>query len=83
MPRFFFHVHDGSFYADEHGTELPDQDRARNIALEILSHLVRGASGDLWCGSAFRVIVEDERGAPLFTLEVRALSVTEAALGQH
>jgi hypothetical protein len=73
MPRFFFHVHDGSFYADEHGTELPDQHRARNVALEILSHLVRGAADDLWLGSAFCVFAEDERRAPLFTLEVRAL----------
>jgi hypothetical protein len=73
MPRFFFHVQDGPFYADELGTELPDQIRARNVALEILSHLVRSAADDLWHGSAFCVFAEDEQGAPLFTLEVRAL----------
>ena len=76
MPRFFFPVRDGLFYADEEGTELADHCQARQIGLEVLSHLVRGAADDLWRGSAFCIIAEDERRAPLFTLEVRALPVS-------
>lgn len=46
-----------------------------NVALEILSHLVRGAADGPWRGSTFCVFAEDERGTRIFTLEVRALLV--------
>ena len=74
MPRFFFNIQMDELYADEGGTELPDQDGARNVAVEIVSELVREAAGELWRGGAFRVCAEDERRAPVFTLEVKALS---------
>ncbi|CAN7357727.1 hypothetical protein LJR225_002153 [Phenylobacterium sp. LjRoot225] len=76
MPRFFFHVQFDEFYADEGGTELTDLDGARNVAAEIVSQLVRDAAGGLWRGGTFRVYAEDERRAPLFTFEVKALSAS-------
>jgi hypothetical protein len=42
----------GTLYSDEHGTELPDQHGARNVALEIVSQLARDAVDDLWRGGA-------------------------------
>lgn len=77
MPRFFFHVQDDRLYADEHGTELQDQYCARDVAIEMLSHLVRSATDGLWRGGAFRVLAEDEQRAPLFTLEVKAWPVSD------
>lgn len=82
MPRFFFHVQMGELFRDEHGTTLPDHRAAHDVALKVVAELVRDAADELWRGDAFRVVAEDERRMPLFTLDVTARPAHSERRGQ-
>jgi len=34
MPRYFFNLSDGTYYADEDGQDLPSANAARDVAME-------------------------------------------------
>ena len=60
MPRFHFHVLDGTSVLDRDGLELPDIGAAKVEAArfvgEVLSH---GINGSVWLGHPWRVVVTD------------------------
>ena len=41
MPRYFFHVHDGSSVLDDIGLELPDIVAARTAAIELSGEILK------------------------------------------
>lgn len=41
MPRFYFHVEDGTSRPDEEGTELPDLDAAYNEAVVLSGSILQ------------------------------------------
>jgi len=57
MPRFFFHVIDGSTFKDEDGENLPSIESARAHAARIANELAQ--AGDY---KGFAVKVTDEQG---------------------
>ena len=57
MPRFFFHVLDGSVVKDEDGEELPSAESARAHAAQIAKELAQ--AGEY---GGFAVKVLDEQG---------------------
>jgi hypothetical protein len=57
MPRFFFHVLDGSAFKDEDGEELPSAESARAHAARIAKELAQGGKY-----GGFAVKVLDEQG---------------------
>jgi hypothetical protein len=57
MPRFFFHVTDGSVFKDEDGENLPSVEAARAHAAQIANELAH--AGD-YGGLAVKVM--DEQG---------------------
>jgi hypothetical protein len=69
MPRYFFHVDDGTFMPDTEGTELADQDAARTEAVIVTGAIINELDGAFWgSNSAWRMHVTDEGHRLLFTL---------------
>ena len=79
MPRYFFHVHDGSSFFDTEGTELPDIYTAQARAIRTAGEILRDMGAKFWDGLEWKMEVADERGQILFVLrfsaEERPLSV--------
>ncbi len=70
MPRFFFHSEDGSLVHDEEGTELADTGAARVEAVRLSGALLIDRPQALWESTRWRLLVTDESGLILFTIEV-------------
>ncbi len=69
MARYFFHTEDGKCFPDEDGTELPNLDAARRMAVITFAELLREMAGELVREGSFRMIVKDESGLTLFTID--------------
>ncbi len=68
MPRYFFHTRDGNHIElDDEGTELPDDQAAKNAAKELLSGLNREKlpNGD---HMELAVVVKDSAGVKIYTV---------------
>lgn len=68
MPRYFFNVHDGRTVRDEIGTELPDHDAARAMAVRASGEAIEELGSDFWSGDGWQMDVTDEEGELLFSL---------------
>ena len=73
MPRFFFHTEDGIKTPDEDGTELPDVEAAKRAATQLLADSLRNNSQLFWETENYRIVVADDDGLTLFTLELAAI----------
>lgn len=71
MPCYFFHTRDGAkLEIDDEGTELPDDESARNAAKELLAAMNREKlpNGDhMWLS----VTVQDAEGADIYVAQLR------------
>jgi len=72
MPRYFFHVYDGSSSLDQEGTELPDIYTAQAQAIRTSGEILRDMGAQFWDGAAWRLEVADARGQVLFVLRFSA-----------
>ena len=72
MPRYFFHVHDGSSSLDNEGTKLRDIYAAQEEAIRLSGELLRDLGGKFWDGAVWILEVTDETGHILFTLRFSA-----------
>ena len=72
MPRYFFHVYDGSSSPDMDGTELPDIYTAQAAATRTSGEILRDMGAKFWNGTEWRLEVADERGNILFVLRFSA-----------
>jgi hypothetical protein len=77
MPRYFFHVHDGSSARDSEGTELPDIYAAQEQAILLSGELLREVGGKFWDGETWSLEVTDEAGRILFILRFSAEERTD------
>jgi hypothetical protein len=68
MPRFFFHVHDGTSIRDDEGTDLPDMFAAQEEAIRLSGALLGEMGGKFWNGTEWSLEVTDDAGRLLFTL---------------
>jgi hypothetical protein len=60
MPRFYFHILDGSALFDFTGVELPGIDAAMTEAVRFAGAVLRdGIADEIWKGSPWRVVVSD------------------------
>jgi len=60
MPRFYFHIVDGSSIADDTGEELPSIDAAKIEAARLAGAVLsEGIADEIWKGSPWRVVVSD------------------------
>ncbi|MGX1786110.1 DUF6894 family protein [Bosea sp. NPDC055332] len=68
MPRYYFHTRDGEHVEmDDEGTDLPDDQAAKNAAKDLISGLNREKlpNGD---HMALTVIVKDAADAEIYTV---------------
>ena len=69
MPRYFFHVHDGTVMRDRDGTELPDLQTARAEALMLAGKIIGDAGARRDLGEEWVIEVTDETGLILFRMD--------------
>ena len=72
MPRYFFHVHDGSSAPDTDGTELPDIYTAQAAAIRTSGEILREMGATFWDGTEWMLEIADARGQVLFVLRFSA-----------
>jgi hypothetical protein len=69
MPRYFFHTEDGHRFPDDVGKELPTLDHVRRQAVRSFLEMLDAQVDALWTDGGLRLIVQDDSGLTLFTLE--------------
>jgi len=69
MSRYYFHTEDGRCYPDETGAELNGMAEVRRWSLRALSEMLEAQAEAFWDDGCLRMIVQDERGLTLFTIE--------------
>jgi hypothetical protein len=75
VARFYFHFADGQTTLHDVGTELPDLDDARVVALRTTHELMLTAGPSFWAGEPHRVWVTDQpngAGKNFFTIRLSA-----------
>jgi hypothetical protein len=73
MPRFFFHIDDGSFSADPLGSDLADLGKAQEAAVTMSGEIIRDKGAEFWTSrSPWRLHVTDHAHQLLFTLHFSA-----------
>ena len=72
MPRYFFHIEDGSSSRDEDGTELPDIYTAQAEAVRLSGEVLRDMGAKFWDGTEWRLIVTDKSDSVFFMLRFSA-----------
>ena len=72
MPRYFFHVHDGTVSRDTEGTELRDIYTAQAEAIHLSGAVLRDIGAKFWNGTEWSLEVADARGCALFVLRFSA-----------
>ena len=73
MTRYHFHSEDGRCYPDKSGVELPTISAVEDQALRSFTEMVSLRAKDFWSDGLLRLIVQDETGLTLFTLEASCL----------
>ena len=72
MPRYFFHIHDGSAGPDTEGTDLAGMGQVRFEAVRLTGEILRDMGGRFWRHPEWRLTVTDETGAEVLGLRVSA-----------
>jgi hypothetical protein len=80
VPRFYFHVQDGSDYPDLQGTMLDDLDAARREAVRFAGSLLAEKPDEFWQSGEWVVRVTDATNLTLF--ELRFFATDAAATGR-
>lgn len=70
MPRYYFSTVDGQRYPDEEGADLADMTAVRQRATRIIGELLKEQPAEFWDTGRLKLEVADERGDPVFAVEV-------------
>jgi hypothetical protein len=68
MPRYFFHLQDGTTRMDEDGTEFTGRDEARAAAVTNAGEVLTELGAKFWKSDEWRLWVTDVSGATICTL---------------
>lgn len=79
MPRYFFHVLDGSVSIDTEGTELRGLTEAHSQAITMAGEIMRDARRKFWTGNDWQMHVTDDAKRTLFKLKFSAEDTDEPA----
>jgi len=72
MERYHFHTKDGRCLADKEGALLSNVGAAKDIAVQVLCDSLKNNSKMFWETSEFSVVVTDDSGLMLFTVDLSA-----------
>lgn len=81
MPRYHFHIHDGTTITDRAGRELPDLAAAQRVAIRLAGEALEQVD-DFWSGHEWRMQVTDAYGLTLFLLDFVGTLAPAALMGQ-
>jgi len=70
MPRFYFHLEDGTTFRDEDGTIFPDLEAARLNAVKLLGHVMADNAPQFLSTKEWTMRVADARDLTLFSVHV-------------
>lgn len=62
MPRYFFHINDGTEIIDDEGSVLDDATAARAQAVATAGAMLKEQGEKFWDGTEWRMTVVDEAG---------------------
>lgn len=68
MPRYYFRLRDGGVLPDHEGEELPDDNQARQAAVEVFAETVVTKAEHLGEGGDYEVLVLGEDELPVFSI---------------
>ena len=80
MPRYYFHLQDGTLEIDDQGTELLDFNAAKIEAVRLLGAVIKDQPDEFWSSSSLKMMVTDEASVLLFALD---LSAVQSPLTKH
>jgi hypothetical protein len=69
MPKYFFHVQDGTASPDPDAIELKDLADAKCAAVKMAGRIICDSSKEFWSRSEWQMTVSDENDLTLFTLD--------------
>ena len=73
MPKYFFHVDDGTLTPDAQGLDLPDLSAAKAEAIHAAGSMLSDFDGHFWsAGTPWTMQVTDEADNLLFSLQFTA-----------
>ena len=72
MPRYFFHLKDGTTHMDNDGVELSGPDEARELAVVNSGEILRDLGTKFWTSDEWRLWVTDEAEATVCALRFTA-----------
>jgi hypothetical protein len=78
MPRYFFHVRDGTYSPDFIGAELADLDAARREAVQYSGAILKDSGTKFWETNDWSMEVKDDAGLTLFALYFLAVQSPSA-----
>ena len=81
LPRYFFHVVDGSVSIDADGTVLATLAEAHSQAITMAGQILRDGRGKFWNGDDWQMHVTDESKRTLFKLRFSSEDTKEPARG--
>jgi hypothetical protein len=70
MPKYYFHIDDGSEVRDDDGTELRDLTAAKCEAAKLAGELICHAALEFWNHQKLNVTVTDGAALILFTIHM-------------
>lgn len=83
MPRYHFHMKDGTCLEDEGGTELPSLAAAKDTAVRVMTESLQGRPGLFWEEEAFSIVVTDDDRLSLFTVDMSVSYAPALSPGGH
>jgi hypothetical protein len=79
LPRYFFHVVDGSVSIDSDGTVLANLAEAHSQAITMAGEIMRDARRKFWSGNDWQMHVTNDAKRTLFKLKFSAEETDEPA----
>lgn len=79
MPRYFFHIVDGSFLIDGEGTVLTGVAEAHSQAITMAGEILRDRRGNFSAGEDWQMHVIDDNKHTLFKLKFSMEETRDAA----
>ena len=81
MPRYFFHIEDGSSLRDEEGVELKDLATAKCEAVKFAGQMICESASRFWENEEWKLTAANEAGLTLFCLHFVGIDAP-AAMGR-